>query len=515
MIGQPPSIQWSKCYGGSANDAGNSIILAPGGGYYFAGFAASHDGDVANNTGHYKHLWIVKIDELGNIIWERTYGGTWGDEVAKKIRPTADGGLIVVGWASSVDGDVSGLHSFSSTSYPADAWVVKVDSTGNLEWQKCLGGYQDDEGEDIIQTSDGGFLVGATISSMDGDVLLYHGGMWDCWLVKLDSLGNLVWENSFGGSFEEGIYSVYQLDSTRYIALGSTTSTDQDITFNHGATDVWMLVVDTSGQLIQQKTFGGTDNDGGSSIIKRHTGLIEFNCGTQSNDGDVQLALGGTDFWQFTTDGNMIINQHSYGGSDIEVPFSSILTSDQGSLICGYSFSGDGQASCTFTFMGNFWIVKTDSVGNYEWSKCLGGIEDETAMEGIETPDGGYIIIGYTISNDGDVSGNHGGSDVWVVKLSPPGVNVPELSAAITDFSAFENLFGALQINFTAEITSALKLTLFDLTGRDVYFEELTCTGGKNSLTTSALLLSPGIYILQLSDEDGMMTKKIFVHGAN
>jgi hypothetical protein len=513
LMAQPPSIQWSKCYGGSDDDEGFSIVKAPSGGYYLAGYAASHNGDVGNNTGNYAHLWIIRIDDLGNVIWEKTYGGTWGDEAAYKIRLTSDGGLIMIGDASSVDGDVTGLHSGSPTSGPSDAWVVKVDGSGNLQWQKCLGGNQDDTGNDIIQTYDGGYLVGATISSWDGDISLYHGGSSDCWLAKLDSIGSLIWEKSFGGSNGENINSVFENDSDKYCILGGTNSSDHDVTFNHGGTDVWMLMIDSSHSILQQKTFGGSSSDEGFSFIRSRTNKYILSCGSQSNDGDVQLQHGASDYWQVTTDGDTIFSQHSFGGSDYESPFSSIGTIDHGSLICGYSYSSDGQASCIPQFYNNFWIVKTDSSGNYEWSKCMGGLDEEVARDGIETPDGGYIIVGYTKSNDGDVSGNHGGKDVWVVKLSPPGVNVPELEAGVSDFTAYENSGGTLQLEFNAELASELNLSLFDLTGCCVLKENFDCIAGMNTHRTPSFSPAPGIYVLTLSDAKGGMVKKVFVNG--
>ena len=510
---QSPAIQWSKCYGGSDDDEGFSIVKAPSGGYYLAGYAASHNGNVGNNTGNYAHLWIIRIDDLGNVMWEKTYGGTWGDEAAYKIRLTSDEGLIMIGDASSVDGDVTGLHSGSPTSGPSDAWVVKVDSSGNLQWQKCLGGNQDDTGNDIIQTFDGGYLIGATISSWDGDISLYHGGPSDCWLAKLDNLGNLVWEKSLGGSSADILDAGYELDSNRYYLVGGTNSNDHDVSFNHGGTDAWIVGVDSVQNIIYEKTFGGSLIDEAINLRKTNSGTFIITGATQSNDGDVAIQYGALDIWQFKTDGNSVLSQHSYGGSDYDNPFSTTETTDHGSLICGYSYSIDGQVSCTSNFNNNWWVVKTDSSGNYEWSKCMGGLDEEVARDGIETPDGGYIIVGYTKSNDGDVSGNHGGKDVWVVKLSPPGVNVPELEAGVSDFTAYENSVGSIQLEFNAELASELKLSLFDLMGRCVLKENFDCIAGMNTHRTPSFSPTPGIYVLTLSDAKGTMVKKVFVNG--
>ena len=271
--------------------------------------------------------------------------------------------------------------------------------------------------------------------------------------------------------------------------------------------------MDSGQNIIYEKTFGGSLIDEAINLKKTNSGTFIITGATQSNDGDVAIQYGALDIWQFKTDGNSVLSQHSYGGSDYDNPFSTTETTDHGSLICGYSYSIDGQVSCTSNFNNNWWVVKTDSSGDYEWSKCMGGLDEEVARDGIETPDGGYIIVGYTKSNDGDVSGNHGGKDVWVVKLSPPGVNVPELEAGVSDFTAYENSGGSIKMEFKAELASELKLSLFDLTGRCVLKENFDCIVGMNTHRTPSFSPAPGIYVLTLTDAKGAMVKKVFVNG--
>ena len=512
-IAQTPSIQWSKCYGGSDNDCGYSILNAPGGGYYVGGFASSHDGDVGNNTGYHSHFWIFKIDDAGNIIWEKTYGGTWGDERSYKLNITRDGGFIMLGEASSVDGDVSGLHSGSPSSGPTDAWVVKLDSVGNLEWQKCLGGAQYDIGKDIIQTLDGGYLVGCEAGSWDGDVTINYGGSSDCWLVKLDDGGNLVWEKSFGGSGADELNSILEVDTNQFLFLGGTNSNDNDVSFNHGSYDAWLVALDTSHMILNEHTIGGSSGEGGYDFIKTLNNGLFVLAATISTDGDVAANFGLTDWWQLNWYNNGITSQHNYGGSDYEIGYSLNPCNDHGYVMCGYSYSPDGQPNCSSSFNNNFWVVKTDSNGAYEWGKCMGGTEMEEARDGIQTSDGGFIVVGTTESNDGDVTGNHGLQDVWVVKLFPPGVNVPELEAGVSDFTAYENSGGSIQLEFNAELASELNLSLFDLTGRLILKENFDCIAGMNTHRTPSFSPAPGIYVLTLSDAKGAMVKKVFVNG--
>ena len=133
-----------------------------------AGYTFSNDGDVSGNHGAYDY-WVVKLNSSGDILWQICLGGTNVD-VAYSIQQTSDGGFIVAGYTCSNEGDVSGNHGNS------DYWVVKLNSSGTIEWQKCLGGTDGDYAYSIQQTSDGGFIVAGLTGSNDGDVSGNHGG---------------------------------------------------------------------------------------------------------------------------------------------------------------------------------------------------------------------------------------------------------------------------------------------------------------------------------------------------
>src|SRR5262249_16660093 len=143
-------------------------------------------------------------------------------EQAYSIRQTSDKGFIACGYAISDNGDVSGNHG------NADYWIVKLDSNGNLKWQKCFGGSDDDIARSVQQTTDGGFIVAGYSKSADGDVSGNH-GMYDYWIVRLDSLGNLLWQKSFGGSLDEQAFSIEQIAQGGFIIAGWSESNDGDV----------------------------------------------------------------------------------------------------------------------------------------------------------------------------------------------------------------------------------------------------------------------------------------------
>jgi len=173
---QSPGIEWQRALGGSNLDTTYSIQQTSDGGYIVAGYTESNDGDVSGNHGYYD-FWVVKLDGNGNIQWQKCLGGSTHD-APFSIQQTSDGGYIVAGCTYSNDGDVSGNHGKD------DFWVVKLDSDGNIQWQKALGGSSNDWAHSVQQTSDGGYIVAGDTYSNDGDVSGYHRDG-DFWVVKL------------------------------------------------------------------------------------------------------------------------------------------------------------------------------------------------------------------------------------------------------------------------------------------------------------------------------------------
>ncbi len=343
-------LQWQKCLGGSAEDKAESIQQTTDGGYIIAGYTTSNDGDVSGNRGNYDY-WIVKLDSLGVLQWQKCLGGTSG-ELANSIEQTNDAGYIIAGYTVSNDGDVSGNHG------SADCWIVKLDSLGALQWQKCLGGSSSDRASSIHQVTNGGYIIVGRTYSNDGDVSGNNGG-WDYWIVKIDSLGTIQWQKCMGGSSSDHAYSIQQTSDTGYIIAGYSNSNDGDVSGNHGNHDYWIVKIDSLGVLQWQKCLGGSEGETSQSIKQTTDAGYIITGGTYSNNGDVSGSNGSTDYW----------------------------------------------------------IVKIDSLGILQWQKCLGGSFTDYAYSIQQTTDAGFIIAGYSNSNDGDVSGNHGNYDYWVVKL--------------------------------------------------------------------------------------------------
>jgi len=416
-FGQEPVIEWQKSLGGSLTDIAWSIQQTTDGGYILAGESDSSDGDVTGSNGSHD-FWVVKIDSAGNITWQKSLGGTESDW-AFSIQQTTDGGYIVAGSTESNDGDVTVLNGYR------DYWVVKLDLSGNITWQKSFGGSSGDMAFSVQQTTDAGYIVAGGSASNNGDATENY-GMGDSWIIKLDSYGNIIWQKSLGGSGVDGAYSVQQTTDEGYILAGISDSNNGHVTGNNGGYDSWIVKLDSSGNITWQKSLGGSGGDWSESVQQTTDEGYIIAGQSSSNNGNVTDNNGGVDCWvvKLDTAGN-IIWQKSLGSSGDDEAKSIRQTTDGGYIIAGISDSSiDGDVT------GNYggsdcWTIKLDSSGNITWQKSLGGSEYDDANSIQQTTDGGYIVAGSSYSTDGigDVTGNHGDRDFWVVKLFTPNIS--------------------------------------------------------------------------------------------
>lgn len=356
------------------------------------------------------------------IEWHRLYGGSYG-EYAFSIVPTNDGGYIVSGVTEGTDnGDVMGYHgNFNIQDY----WVIKLNKDGKMEWQKSLGGTYAEVGAFIKQTPDGGYIAVGSSASVDCMVTGNHGGL-DYWMVKLTATGELVWQKSFGGSKNEYAWSFTSTADGGYIIAGDTESNNGDVSGNHGDRDFWIVKVDATGNLLWQKCLGGSLGETAYSVTATPDGGCVASGVTESTDGDVSGNHGKTDYWvvKLSATGNLQW-QTCLGGSEYDESRSVIYTANGGILVAGSSGSNNGDVSGNHQIAAqkplDIWLVKLNLSGAVEWQKCYGGYLSEMAYNVRETT-GGYLVCGDAQSSDGDVSCNEGQTDMWLFKISNTGV---------------------------------------------------------------------------------------------
>ena len=252
-LDQEGNMLWDKTFGGSEADWAYSIIQTGDGGYAVAGSTES------KGAGK-KDAWIIKLDYEGNMLWDKTFGGS-GFDYARAIIQTANGGYILTGYTLGLD-----------------AWIIKLDYEGNMLWDKTFGGSKDDRASTIIRTADGGYiLTGMTLSKGAGGC--------DAWIIKLDQEGNMLWDKTFGGSEDDWANSIIQTTDGGYAVAGYTSSKGA------GEGDIWLIKLDSEGNMLWDKTFGGSEDDWAGSIIKT-TGQGYMLAGITSSKG-----AGGYDSW--------------------------------------------------------------------------------------------------------------------------------------------------------------------------------------------------------------------------
>lgn len=360
--------------------------------------------------------------QIPPIKWQYTYGGSLSDE-ASLIKPTSDKGFIVTGLSSSTDGDVTGNHGGD------DHWIIKLDSLGNMQWNRAYGGTSADKGYSILQTASGDFVFTGYEASSDGDVSENNGSA-DFWIVKVNSTGDIIWERSYGGSSADNPYCIIATLDGGYAVTGLSATTDGsgDVSDNHGSFDYWLTKLDEDGNLEWQKSYGGSGTEQSFGLVQNADSSYVI-CGYSSspNTGMVTGNHGENDYWIVKADKNgELVWQRSYGGSGSDRAFGISITSDNGYIINGVSPSTDGDVTGNHGD-NDYWIVKLNADGDLQWEKCYGGTGDDFGRVAFEISGGDYMLGGRTNTLiDGDVSHNHGDYDYWVVIVDHDGVLLSE-----------------------------------------------------------------------------------------
>jgi hypothetical protein len=487
----PPIIEWQRNLGGSGNERGASIQQTSDGGYVLCGETFSNNGDVSGNHGN-SDVWVVKLDVLGNIQWQRCLGGVQFD-YGRAIHEHPDGGYVVLGNTNSNNGDVSGNHGSS------DIWLVRLDEGGAITWQRCYGGSQTESAAALGPSLDGGFIIAGTSRSTDGD-LNTNAGSTDFWIFKVDEQGGIIWQYTYGGSSSDEMFDLATTADGGCVVIGVSSSNDGDISGNHGGEyDAWVVKLDGSGALQWQRACGGSGSDFGLGISQRSDGAFVASARTNSTDGDITDPIGANDLWTFVlSPSGELVTSGSYGGSGDDSGSSLASLANDGVLFFGSSRSTDGDLSVN-QGMVDGWFLRIDADGAVRWSLALGGSLSESFTSGIATLDGGYLATGQSTSTNGDLPGNNGGGDVWVVKLGPDAVGIRE---AATDLGLEVHpnpCLERLRVTSTCHESGPLMWTILDARGRVA--AKGTMRGMTSDIDVAAL--RPGVYALALQCASG------------
>ncbi|UCE38149.1 MAG: Ig-like domain-containing protein [Thermoplasmata archaeon] len=368
---------WNRTYGGEAIDNGYSVQETSDGGLFVAGSTNSF-GDGKSD------LWVIKTENYGNEIWNRSLGGN-NDDAGYWAQQTSDGGFIITGI----------INSWGSSGQ--DAWLVKLDKsvgmTKLVKINRTYGGSLADYGWSVLETSDGGFIV-------TGYTQNYGAGNYDAWLIKTGKYGYEKWNKTFGGVESDGAYAFNKTFDGGFIITGYTRS--------WGAEDsnAWLIKTDKYGNEQWNKTYGGPGRDIGRSVRQTSDGGYII-CGQTTSWG-----AEGTNAWLIkTSDIGKEEWNFTYGGSKGDYGYSVVVANDYGYVIAGITESFGINPS-----VDNAWLIKTYANGKEHWNRTYGGVDDDRAYCVDKTSDGGYVITGETWSWG---AGNY---DVWLIKTDSTGV---------------------------------------------------------------------------------------------
>ena len=310
---------------------------------------------------------VVKADSL---TWSQTYGGT-GSDIPHSLITTADGGYVLAGETGSFGAG----HK--------DFWLIKTDISGNVEWNQTYGGLGYERAYGLVATSDGGY-------ALIGDNLL----------VKTDEFGDMEWNQTYGGGSTDFVLSLVEVSDGGYAIAGFTYS------FGAGGQDCWLVKTDAAGNAEWNQTYGGAGDDRAHTLIKADDGGYVL-AGTTRSYG-----AGNFDFWVVKTDANgtMQWNQ-TYGKTTYEYGYSIVKTFDEGYAIAGFTGYTDSIEGEKY----DFWLVKIDEFGAMQWNQTYGGEGDDRVYSLVATSDGGYLLVG------GTMSFGAGNMDSWLVKTDSMG----------------------------------------------------------------------------------------------
>lgn len=355
------NIEWKKCFGGRDEDYAYSLTQAPDGGYVIAGKTLSWDGDLQGvKSGPGYGGWIFKIDSVGNIVWNKCVDGTsddssQSDESFQSVVALKDGSYIAVGEYAA--------NSHSINNY-GNAWLVKFSAKGELEWERNFGGSEDDQFSSVVEADDGGFIAAGKAGSIDGDVQghshnLYIMSNYDGWIVKFNSSGEIVWQKCLGGTDDEIINSIVKTNDGKIIGVGYAESYSREWTGYLGNDRGWILKFNSNGDIEENKVISGTGYQGFSFIRRLPSGGF-IALGDQYSEGDANV-------YKFDDNINSVWKK----------PVSNCLTNEyRGGIIQ----RNDGS-----------YIAVTSSYADSQYDAAITHIEKDTPSDTTETKDECFI----------------------------------------------------------------------------------------------------------------------------
>ncbi len=391
--------------------------------------------------------------------------------------------------------------------------IKRLDENDNLIWSKQYGGSGDEFLKDMLQTEDGGFIMYGESYSNDGDVGNHYGSLFskDIWVLKIDSNGNKTWSTVIGGTSEEHAYSIIIGPNKGYYIIGSTESNDIDCSGYHGLGDAYIARLDSNGSLLWHRDLGGSDVDGYfvSGCSNGNGGILIAN-GSKSMDGDVHHALGNYDFWLINVDSsNNILWDKSFGSIYQEIPKAICKAKDGTIWIGGASVLNGGQVEVSYG-NGDGWLIHTDSIGNFINAKVFGASEEDDITILMPLVNG-TVLVGGTYAGPGPIGGEFPSiwserNDIFMAAFAPWDTYIDDI-VPNNKISLYPNP-ATSSVSIVNSTKQAVDLRVMDMTGNIMLHKNIS--GDKEMINISNW--PKGIYLLHGILQDGTTCTCRFVH---
>lgn len=399
VIDNFPVKTWSAKYTGTENIEIEGLKLLPNGNVIV----------IANMGDYYYSLsaFMAQFTADGHLEWINFYNNDYYLAEVNDFKQTADGGYILAGFS-----DTTGYDYY-------DGWIIKTDAIGNIQWQRNFGGTSTDLFNSILETPDGGFIVGGSTYSIDGEATGNHGNN-DALIIKLDGTGNVQWSKLIGGSGKDSFKDFGIAEGGGYIIGCETSSTDQDGIGNHGSTDMLIMKIDDSGNNVWSRILGSSGSDNLVALKVNEDGGCIGGGNVKNGDGNVIGYHGGTDEWVFKLDqfGNLDW-QHALGGTLDDYIIDIVAGPDGGFLIAGRSRSSDGDLAGTIPNDYKIFIMKMDELGNAPWMATFGSSPSSYGLSATSYSNGKWAIAWSKYQNSAIASFTENGSMEWIRELVP------------------------------------------------------------------------------------------------
>lgn len=408
------AAMWTRTFGGKGTDVLNSVALAPGGGFFAAGYTTSVEGDfVARHGDDNSDGVVARFASDGSLVWAKVLGGSDAD-IFTSVAVCDDGSIVVVGSTYSFDGDFPAQRGSDGS----DAVVVRLSFDGSVVWAKSFGGSDADEFEAVTAVTGGAVVAVGDTMSTDGDFPVAHGeGACNAVAAKVSADGALVWAKTYGGTGVDGFNAVTLVSGENVIAAGHAFSSDGDFPVKHtGSADAVIVRLSAEGNVTWAKTFGGDGEDSLFAVtLASDDGVIGGGV-LGSTDGPFYKTL----MTHFTLDG-VVTWTKSFGGGATDRIMGLTTTSDGQILAVGDASSSNGDFPVAKGHRSDALIFEVSADGVLNWAKTYGGSGDDFFSAAVILPDGDIVAVGDTDSNGGDFSPTRGDSDALVAQLTSDG----------------------------------------------------------------------------------------------